>query len=293
MATKIAILANESRKAKDGLIIEECKKVFDEVIYAPINKVRFDIVSERAYDGIRLGYDGNDLSDVDCVLTIPTNNKKELFYSALRMIDGPFMPFDAKTYMLTINEDLLAGFMGSNGIPVRKSLVVASNITMDRINERIKYPVIVRPPEKRVIVTNRHTLKDVLSLYKYGTPIRIETPIKSKKNVWVFVLGDEVIAGYERVKDTAKVTAVDDDIKRLSIKVRRLVGCDYCALRFLRGSRGWVFDKLTFSPDFANFHKITGINIGRYMASRYINESRRVERPGWHRRIGEILKLGK
>lgn len=293
---KIAILANESRKKKDKPILDEAEQAFDEVIYAPINRVRFDIVSKKKQNGITLRLNGSDVSEADCVLTIPTINKKEIFYSALRMVDGPIVPFDAKSYMLTINEELLFGYLSSNGVPVRKSVVVASNISMDRINERIKYPVIVKPPQKRVIVTNKHTLKDVISLYKYGTPIRIETPIRSEKNVWVFVLGEEVIAGYEKVKNVAKVTAIDDDVKRLAIKVRRLVGCDYCALRFLKDKKNgrWVFDKLTFSPNFANFQKITGVNIGRYMISRYRSKAEAKQRkPMWFKRIEEIVRREK
>ena len=293
---KIAILANESRKKKDKPILDEAEQTFDEVVYAPINKVRFDIVSKKRENGITLRLNGTDLSDADCLLTIPTNNKKELFYSALRMVEGPIAPFDAKAYMLTINEELLFHYLGSNGIPVRKSVAVASNASMDRIDEKIKYPVIVRPPQKRVIVTNKHTLKDVISLYKYGTPIRIETPIKSERNVWVFVLGEEVIAGYEKVKNVSKVTAVDDDVKRLAIKVGRLVGCDYCALRFLKDkkSRKWVFDKLTFSPNFANFQKITGVNIGRHMISRYRSEGEKKGRkPVWFKKIEDLVKREK
>jgi glutathione synthase/RimK-type ligase-like ATP-grasp enzyme len=293
---KIAILANESRKKKDKPVLDEAEQSFDSVVYAPIKKVRFDVISKKTYNGVDLKLNGTSLSETDVVLTIPTNIHKELFYTALRMIDGPMMPFDAKTYMLTTNEELLTTFLSSHGMPTRKAVVVASNVSMDRINEKIKYPVIVRPPQKRIIVTNKQTLKDVISLYKYGTPIRIEAPIKSERNVWVFVLGEEVIAGYEKVKNASKVTAVDDDVKRLAIKVRRLVGCDYCAVRFLKSkNRGkWVFDKLTFSPDFANFQKITGVNVGRYMISRYLSKvEKRSEKPIWQKRVEEIFKRGK
>ncbi len=294
---KVAILANESRKNKDNPIIKEAEQAFDEVIYAPIKKVRFDLVSKGLSNGISLEFEGFNLADADCVLVIPTNNYKELFYTALRMLDGCITSFDHKTYMLTINEDMLLNFLNSNDIIVRKSLVVSSNISIDKISERIKLPAIVCPPTKRVVVTNKQTLKDVLSLYKYGTPIRIETPIKSEKNVWLFILEDEVIACYEKMKNVDKVTAVDDDLKKLAIKIRNLVNCEYCAMHFLkRGGKTkseWVFDRLTFSPDFSNFQKITGVNIGRYVISHFSERVKKIEKGGWQKKLENIFRFWK
>lgn len=299
---KIVILANEGRKAKDKPIIDETEQAFDTVIYAPIRKVRFDLIlkkfsilssisSKRFTNGISVKFEGGDISDVDCILPIPTTINSELFYAALRMLDGCLMPFDAKSYMLIKNEEMLFDFLSSNDVPVRKLLVVTSNVSLDKIDERVKYPVIVRPPRKRVMVTNKETLKDVLSLYKFGTPIRIETPIKSKKNVWVFVLEDEVIAAYERTKDISKVTAVDDKLKKLAIKVRKLTGCDYCAMRFLLKKNKWIFDRLTVSPNFSNFQKITGINISRYIVSNLRSKTRESKEPSWYRKIEDVFRF--
>jgi len=302
---KIAILASESRKTKDRPVIEEAAQAFDTFIYAPITKVRFDLASakslsilslkrftsEKSLSEMSVKCNGYDLSDADCLLVIPTSTHAELFYTALRILDNCVVPFDAKTYMLTINEGLLFNFLGAKGIPIRESLIVASNISIDKINERIKYPVIVRPPRKRVMVTNTTTLKDVLSLYSYGTPIRIETPIRSERNVWAFVLEDDVIAGYEKTKDAPQVTAIDDDLKRLAIKVRDLIGCNYCAMRFLYDKNKWVIDKLTFSPDFSNFQKITGVNIGRHIVSNLRNKVRKRERPKWHEKVEHLFRF--
>jgi|GEM_PF-2385783 len=296
---KIVILANESRKAKDKTIIDEAKRVFDTVVYAPINKVRFDLTTKKSSiislgnvtTGISIKFEGKDISDADYILPIPTIGNWELFYTVLRMLEDRLTPFDANTYMMISNEELLFSFLGSNGVNVRKSLVVASNISMDKINESVGYPVIVRPPRKRVMVTNKQTLKDVLSLYKFGTPICIESPIKSEKNVWVFVLEDDVIATYEKTRNVSRTMAADADVKKLAIKVRRLAGCDYCAMRFLSEKNEWILDQFTLSPNFSNFQKVTGANIGRYIISNCIRKVRDAEKPSWQKRVSDIFKL--
>lgn len=291
---KIAILADPNRKSKDKPVVDEAKEAFGEegVIYAPITQVRFDL-SKDLNNGITVRFNGFDLAEFDAVIPIPTTTHAELFYTALWMLSEQNLPFDAEKYLITMNEEMLFNFLESNGVPVRKYITVASNASLDRVEENIKYPALVRPPRKRVIVTNKRTLKDVISLYKIGTPIKIETPIKAKKNVWVFVLGDEVVASYEKFERTAKTIAIDDELKRLAIKVRRLIGCDYCSMRFLMQGNEWIIDKLTLSPDFSNFQKITGVNIARYVVSRFLEKAKKMEKPWWHTKVEEFFRVRK
>ena len=111
------------------------------------------------------------MAESDYVIPIQTITHYEMFYTALCILEGQAMPFDAKKYLFIMNDELVFNFLESNGISVRKYITVASNASLDKVGENIKYPALVRPPKKRVIVTNKQTLKDVISLYKIGTPI--------------------------------------------------------------------------------------------------------------------------
>lgn len=302
---KIAILADPNRKSKDQPILDEAEKAFGTVVYAPITQIRFDIgrasrLSRAPRSGVAVRFDGADLAEFDCIITIPTITHSELFYTALWMLDAKTIPahtipIGAEKYLLTMNEELLFNFLGSNGLPVRKSITVASNASLDSVEENIKYPALVKPPKKRVIVTNKQTLKDVISLYKIGTPIRIETPIKAEKNIWVFVLGDEVIASYEKTGNSGKADrpfAVDDKLKNIAIMARELIGCDYCSMRFLMQKNEWILDKVALSPNFSNFQKITGVNIARHIVS-CSSRKVKVEKPWWHTKIEEFFRIKK
>jgi len=287
---KIAILADSNRESKDQPIIDEAKEAFGEeaVTYVPITQVRFDLAGQTA-----VRFNGADLAEFDCVIPIPTITHSELFYTALRMLgaDEQELPLDAKKYLLIMNDELLFNFLEANGVRVREYITVASNASLDNVGEIIKYPALVRPPKKRVIVTNKQTLKDVISLYKIGTPIKIETPIKAERNVWVFVLRDEVLASYEGSGKNAKSFAVDDELKSIALKVRKLVGCDYCAMRFLMQRNEWILDKVALSPNFSNFQKITGINIARYIVSCFAEKTKKMEKPWWHTKIEEFFRI--
>lgn len=285
---RIAILADPRRKAKDQPVIDEAKEAFGDeaVVYAPITQIRFDLGKDVA-----IRFNGNDLAELNGVIPIPTITHFELFYTALRMLDSQTMPFDAEKYLRIMNDELLFNFLESNGVHVRKYITVASNASLDRMEENIRYPALVRPPKKRVIVTGKQTLKDVISLYKIGTPIKIETPIKAEKNVWVFVLGDGVVASYEKSRKTRKPFAVDNELKEIALKTRRLIGCDYCSMRFLMEKNEWILDKVALSPDFSNFQKITGVNIARYIVSMFVEKTRKMEKPWWHTMIEEFFRV--
>jgi len=106
----------------------------------------------------------------------------------------------------------------------------------------------------------------VVGLAGRGTPVEIETPVPTEKTIWTFVVGEEVVAGYEKSKNDVKSTSVDDEIKRLAVSVRSALGCDYCALKFIADKRGkTILDKITFCPDFGNFQKITSKNVASYI----------------------------
>jgi len=294
---KIAIIADPNRKSKDEPLIKEAEAKFDVALYAPITQIRFDITKkETGVKGTAVKMNGQEISKFDCVLAVPTITYSELFYTALWMLDDCdcAKPFDANRYLLFMNTELLRNFLRSNGIPVREFITVASNVSLDKVSESIPFPVIARPPNKKVLVTNMQTLKDVISLYKAGTPILIDRPVKSDMNIWTFVVGEEVVAAYreplksEQGKKPESIAA-DADLKRLAVKIKKKIGCEYCAIRFLHTGGRWIMDRITLSPDFANFQKITGINVASHVISSMLESSEKVKK-AWYRRFEYFFK---
>ena len=250
---KIAILGDPRRREKDEPLVKEAElnSNFDEVVYAPINQVRFDISKHSSEEGMAVRFNGagTNLDDFDCVIPVPTITHSELFYTAMWMLNDVCMPFDAEKYMMFMNNELLRNFLRSRKIPIREAITITSNMSLDQINNSIEFPVIVRPPKKRVVVNNPTTLKDVVSLYKYGTPIVIERPIKAEMDTWIFVVGDEVVASYKKYQKKlnriGSDVVVGSDLNKLAVRIRKEIGCDYCAIRFLFADGEWFVDKIT------------------------------------------------
>lgn len=291
---KIAIVADPRRKKKDQPLIDEAESKFDEVLYAPITQIRFDILRDSKNDGIRVKFEDQNLSKFDCVLPVPTITHSEIFYTAIWMLDDTFMPFDSKQYMMYMNKELLRNHLRSKGIPIRDSITVASDISVDKILDSVDLPLIVRPPKKRVKVTSKSTLKDVLSLYKYGTPIRIETPIRAERDTWCFVVGDEMIAsyvGYQRKKNGKNIpTSGGSDVEKMAVKIRKELGWDYATIRMLKTKDDWIVDRIVMTPNFNRFQEITGSNIARHIMSRMSDESKRREKM-WDKHVKKIFKF--
>lgn len=281
---KLAIIGDQNRKAKDQPLIDEAEKEFH-TVYIPITEMRLGLSSKSTVTA-----DGKDLSKFDCVLLVPTAGYREMFYTIARMLAGKTKPFNHEQYLLSINDDVLFKYMNRFGVKTRQSMFICSSHSLPAAVSGIKFPAIVRFGVRRVSVTNMRTLKDIISFSPRGTPIKIETPVRAKNIVWVFVVGNEVVGGYEIKGKELKPFNVGEDMKRAAIGARSALNCDYCGLRFIIDrSDDCVLDRLTFSPDFAKFQKVTSKNIARYVIS---DIKRKTEESEWWvaKEIREVVK---
>lgn len=278
---KLAIISDPQRGEKDSPLLKEAGNFFDKILFVPVTQIRVDIAEDFA-----VKYEQTNLADYDCVLPIPSLTYKEVFYIAMRVLsNSTYLPISADKYLLTTDEALLFKYLNQNGIKTRELFVISSAMAMKELLKKTKFPLIVRPPYKRVIVTNSKTLRDVLSLTKIGTPIIIEPPVYAERNLWLFLVGNEIIASYERKGKSLKPTEVGDELKKLSIKTRRLVDCDYCMLNFLLVKDQWILGKFVLSPDFPKIQEITSKDIARALLEHLAEKSKKSK----ERKLGEKI----
>jgi len=281
---KLVIISDPQRGEKDSPLLKEASNFFEKFLFVPITQIRVDIA-----EGFAVKYDQINLADYDCVLPVPSLMYKEVFYVVLRVLsNSTYLPISADKYLLATDEALLFKYLNQNNISTRELFVVSSGMSMKELLKKTRFPLIVRPPYKRVIVTNSKTLRDVLSLTKVGTPIIIEPPIYAERNLLLFLVGDEVIASYEKKGEVLKSAEVGEELKKLSIKTRQLVDCDYCMLNFLLVKNQWVLDKFILSPDFLRIQEITGKDVARALLEHLAEKSKKSK----ERKLGEkISKL--
>lgn len=279
---KIAVVGDPRREEKDLPLIKEGGGIFDSCLYVPINQVRLDIEESFA-----VMYEDKNLIEFDYVLPIPTLPYREFFYNMVRILsESVHLPCEPEKYLLTFNEFLLFDYLRKNGIPTRDFIVTTSKTPFKEIKKDIQFPVIVQPSYKKVVVTDAHTLRDVISLSKFGSPVKLENLIKPRKNIWVF-LTDNVIACYKKTKGIPKAMKSNGKLRKISLKIKKLVNCDYCALNFLEYDKKLILNKLTFSPNFSRFQEITKKNISKILLTQIYKELERKEEKKWWQKVYE------
>jgi hypothetical protein len=268
---KIAIVSGPHRKDKDSPLLKEAGNFFEKVTFVPITQIRVDIA-----DGLHVKFGNTDLSEFGCVMPIPGKTYKEVFYIMMRVLSkSTYIPMHPEKYLFSTDEAALFNYLNRNGINTRELFVVSSQMPMSEVLKRTKFPLTVVEGHKRIVVTTPKTLKDVVSLAKVGTPIVIEPAIYAARSVFVFMVGDNAIASYERKGKQTKVIEVDDELKEIAVKVRNLIGCDYCSLSFYNSRGKWYLSKFTMSPDFGSIQRITHKDVARALLEHMAEKSRK------------------
>jgi glutathione synthase/RimK-type ligase-like ATP-grasp enzyme len=265
---KIAILGSPERKEKDLPLIREAKEVFETSLYVPIDGVKLGIEEEP-----KAWYKKTDLSEFDCILPIPISKNREFFYTCLRILEeNVYLPISSDKFFILWKKPLLLKLFSQNNIEIRRTFVVASDVATGTILEELKLPVIITPPsEKRVLATKKETLKNILSLFKPGYTIVVEKPIKPESVIWTFVVGDEVVASYEKKKSRRRAIKLGEELENLAVKVRKIISSDFCGINFIKTKSHTIVNNVTLSPNFSLFQEVTGKNISRILLS-YLKE---------------------
>lgn len=269
----LAIITTPDRIEKDRTLFKESLKYSQMVVYTSIDSIKL-----RVGERMEVRYSGYNLSEFDYVLTIPTVEKREFFYILLRMLEnsGVMVPISSDKFFIIWNRPLMLKALSKRGIHVRKTFAIAQNIVADTILRDLKLPVVITTTSgKRVYVNKMDVLKDVLSLFRPGHMVVVEKPITPESVIWSFVIGDEIVASYERRGEVRRSIVLDKEMEEIAIKVRRIFDADFCVVNFIKMKRGFIVNNVTLTPDFELFYKVTGKNVCSMLAS-YIME--RVER---------------
>ncbi len=279
---KVAVIGDPIRKERDLYLVERIKKKFSECLYIPIDKIRFEI---RKRMEVRFG--SKKLNTFDFVFPIPTNKHKENFYIILRMLSEPATPFTASQYLLLVN-GLAYDLLEKKGIYLRKSIVIASHTVLDKLSNEIKFPLIVKQKGRKVLVTNITTLKHVVSLFKPGTPIKLEFPLKSEKAIYGILIGEDIFfCGVRKKKVERKVEKKEKkEVEEIASKIKNTLDLDYFSFKLLKCGN-FVLDWISLSPNFKALEKFTRRKICEKIAN-FIQK--KVEASFFRIKISNLLK---
>ena len=251
---KIAIIGLSE---KNTSVVEEAKKVFDEVLYVPIDSIKLEVGEEQ-----RAFYKDVDLSTFDRILPLINTSYNEFMYLCLKILEkNVYVPISSDDFFIINKKCLLMKGLMDQGLKVRKSVFLASNRTSRMIIESLKFPITIRSSSgKRVKVTNEETLNNVLSLFKAGNIRILEKPIEAESVIWFFVVGNEIIASYEQVSENLRSIGVDEDIISKIYRVKKAINSDFFVVNFIRKKDSLIVNDVFLSPDFSVLNKVSGKN---------------------------------
>ncbi|MDI6825629.1 MAG: hypothetical protein QMD36_00310 [Candidatus Aenigmarchaeota archaeon] len=256
---KIAIIGSPDRKELDFPLVEEAKLIFDDVLYVPIGEIILKISKD-----LQVLHKDIDVSGFDVVLPISTFPYKEFYYMCLKILEKyTYTPISSDNFFNFCNRTLFLKTLSENGIKVRRIFSVASSVAARTIINQLGLPVILDVPGKNIFIADRTTLKNILSMFKPGRVIMFKKPIKPESMIWVFVVGNEVVASYEKVDKNMRPVRVERKIEELAVRIKNLISSDFCVVNFLRVKNQTMMNQVSLSPDFPLFQKITSKNICR------------------------------
>ncbi|HDJ96476.1 MAG TPA: hypothetical protein ENG45_00185, partial [Candidatus Aenigmarchaeota archaeon] len=204
---KLAIITTPDRVEQDKILARNAKKKFSDVIYTSIDNIKLKVGDEFG-----VYCNGDNLIDSDYTLLIPTLKYREFFYTTVRILENCRVPTSvvSEKFFIIWNRVLLLRTLAKEGIKVRKAFSIAQNVVLDKVLKELKLPVIITTTTgKRIYVNNEEALKDVLSLFEAGYMITFEKPITPESIIWSFVVGNEVVASYEKVEKKMRSIVLD------------------------------------------------------------------------------------
>jgi len=251
---KIAIIGSTENNKP---VVEEAEKLFDEVLYIPLDSIKLEVGEDQ-----KVLYKDVDLSTFDIVLPLVNGSSNETMYLCLSILENNvYLPISSEDFFIIGKKCLLMKKLIEEGLKVRKSVFLASNRTSRMAIESLKFPIIIKSSSgKRVKVTNKETLDNVLSLFRAGNVRTLEKPIEAQSVIWLFVVGNEIIASYEQVGEDLRSIGVNGDLTSSIYRIQKAINSDFFVANFIRKKNSLIVNDVFLSPNFSLFNKVTGKN---------------------------------
>ena len=165
---------------------------------------------------------------------------------------------------------------------------VVDEKTIDKVESLFGYPLVVKQSfgsrgKEVYLVRNRTELRERMEELKCR-PHLFQKYIESSygKDIRVIVIGEEVVGGMLRTSEgdfrsnignggTGSVFSLNEDQKRLALKIKEVLGLDYCGIDVLFGKDGPVVCEVNSNAYFREFERITGVNVAAKYADYIID----------------------
>lgn len=251
---KMAIIYGEASTTHQ-LIIERAKDIFDTVLAAPADGIKFI----HGEEGTKVVYQGTDLTEFDVVYT-RNADEEVLFTEHLAEVlndSGVVTQVDNDTYPYMTNKFYTSKILGENDIDVPDSVYIRSPETAVEAAKKLDYPIIMKTitgggGQGVMRATSESELKPIMDTMKsFDEEMCLQEYIEHDgTDNRIIVVGEHVV-GYQRSSDDKeewrsnisgggerKKAEISEEMRELAIKASRAIGADICGCDIIETEDG-------------------------------------------------------
>lgn len=266
------------------------KEYFDEVDMLNIKDLEISFSGDKS----EVLYQGEKLKRYDCILAKGSFRYAQLLESITAILEhGCYMPIKSSSFTVGHDKLLTQLALHQADVPMPKTYIVSNVDGAKSLLEKINFPIILKFPNgtggKGVLFADSmqvaNGILDALSALRQ--PFLIQEYIETGgRDVRAIVIGDRVVAAYQRVASAKEVRAnihsggtgepieLDAATKKLCIKAAKACGADIAGVDLLPSHRGPLFLEVNLSPGLQGVTATTNINVADLIAQFLYEQTR-------------------
>jgi ribosomal protein S6--L-glutamate ligase len=291
MATKFGLISLGS--VSSNMILEEAKKIFDEADLIDIRKIEIRMDSGKT----SVLYDGNILTDYDCLLMRGSYKYSTLLYGLSEIYkDKCFVPIDSNAHLLAHNKFMTHLYLSKSKNLKMPNTYFAAKITETKsFLKTLNYPIILKFPSgthgKGVIfaesASSANSMVDALDVFKQ--PVLVQDYINIKSDIRIIVAGNKIIGSMKRIANNGDIRAnahqggnaepfiPNLQIKEMCIEAAKLINAQICAVDIIESDYGPLILEVNTSPGLQKISEVTKKNIAEEMVKFMYDETTKIK----------------
>ena len=252
------------KKSTVNSMIEESKKLFDQVTFVTIDKIEVKTEEGKA----DLIYKGKSLLDNDVIYPRFSSKDYVMGEAVLKVIghSAAYCPVNLQSYQITNHKYYTAQRLADKGIPGVITTFFISPQFAELSVQETGYPVVMKlisgfAGKGVVLIHDKKQMESILdAVHLFEEFISMQRFIKGKnQDIRCYVIGKEVIAVQRTGKKgdwranisrggTAQVLDITEEMKNVALEAAAILGMDICAIDLMRSQKGLVIIEVNFMP---------------------------------------------
>ncbi len=260
-------------------LIEEGRKLFDRVTFAPIDRVRIVFEENEA----KLLFKGRDLLEYDVCYPRLSSRDYVMGEAVLRVLgqSNVYSPVNLRAYQITNHKYYTIKELSNAKIPIVKSSLFISPDSAKRILKEFGMPLVVKvlsgfAGKGVILVENEKQLNSILDTVRlFDEFISAQKFVKGKNSdIRCYVIGKKVITIRRIGKQgewranvsrgaSAEEIAPTKEMRNIALGAAKLLGMDICAVDLIESKGGLAVIEVNFMP--GPFKKYLGNTVTKEM----------------------------